>query len=254
MLQAQHGLGLVGSHAFTWLARRHFHHHLLAGRPGRADVVRQRQLRKQQRQHHQDDGAEAASGSAEHWKQCSADGVYPLSPKRLRGHALALLGTPPARVGARLAMVHFVLGALFGTQPANLRAERTGLLCGLGAPRHVAGSQPTSCSTVHVQCNAPGHHLHVWFLQAGSCAVVAGLRTRVTRVDARLVLLMSHEKKLPIEVGPSHSSCCAAKSWQAVWVTPRSGSAPRQRRPVPKYATRRTWFRAAQLTWPARWR
>jgi hypothetical protein len=82
----------------------------------------------------------------------------------------------------------------FGTARfADVRANPADLAGELAAAGHVPGGKPADRGAVHVQPDALGHHLHVLLAKASGRAVVASIRTAVARVDARLVLLMSHD-------------------------------------------------------------
>tara|TARA_B100001105_G_C22399454_1_gene448590 strand:+ start:804 stop:1118 length:315 start_codon:yes stop_codon:yes gene_type:complete len=97
-----------------------------------------------------------------------------------------------ARLGALLAVVMLVPATLVATRLADLRAQLAQLLGEVAAPGHVASRQAADCGAVHVQRDASRHHLDVLLLQAGRGAVVTGVSAGVARLDAGLVLLVSH--------------------------------------------------------------
>ncbi|MBD8530511.1 hypothetical protein IFT83_11045 [Massilia sp. CFBP 13647] len=58
--------------------------------------------------------------------------------------------------------------------------------------RHETGRQAAQLRTVHVQRNAAGHHLDVFFTQAGAGAMVAGGGASVAGVDTVLEISVIH--------------------------------------------------------------
>jgi hypothetical protein len=108
------------------------------------------------------------------------------------GHPPAFLSTPAACLGAPLAVVVLVLAALLATRVADLRTQLAQLLGEVAAPGHVTSRQAADCGAVHVERDTSRHHLDVLLLQAGRGAVVTGVSAGVARLDAGLVLLVSH--------------------------------------------------------------
>lgn len=78
-------------------------------------------------------------------------------------HPLALFGTPPASLGAALAMIHFVLGAFICACLANIRAQVTKRLSEIAAPGHITGCQATNLSAIHIQFYTARHTVDVLF-------------------------------------------------------------------------------------------
>lgn len=107
-------------------------------------------------------------------------------------HATALVGATTAGLGASLAMVHLVLGALFGTCLADVSAKRANRRRVLAAASHGGRGKLADGCAVHVQRDAARHHLHVLLLQARRRAVIAGGGTLIAGLDARGVLLVGH--------------------------------------------------------------
>lgn len=110
----------------------------------------------------------------------------------LGGHSAAFLGATPASLRAGLAVVVLMLRAFVAAGLAYLRAQLAQLLNEVTATRHAGCRESTDGSAVHVQRDAPRHHLDVFFPQARGCAVVTGVGARVAGVDTSLVLLVRH--------------------------------------------------------------
>jgi hypothetical protein len=113
-------------------------------------------------------------------------------PALLGCHAAAFLGAMAASLRAGLAVVVLVLRAFVAAGLAYLRAQLAQLLNEVTATRHAGCRESTDGSAVHVQRDAPRHHLDVFFPQARGCAVVTGVGARVAGVDTSLVLLVRH--------------------------------------------------------------
>lgn len=89
-------------------------------------------------------------------------------------------------------MRHLVLGALVTARLADVGtqgADSPGMFAATG---HCRRSQRADLRAIHVQRNAPRHHLDVLLLQAGSRAMVAGNNAGVARLDARIKCFMTH--------------------------------------------------------------
>lgn len=108
-------------------------------------------------------------------------------------HAPAFLGAAPTRVGTQATVLHLaVLRAFLGAGIADLGAGFADSARTFAGARQVSGSQAADLGAVDVERNAARHRLHVFFSQARSGAVVAGLRTGVAGGDAGLELVMGH--------------------------------------------------------------
>jgi hypothetical protein len=88
-------------------------------------------------------------------------------------HATAFVCTAAARFGAGSAMVDFVLGALLGAGLANVGAQGADRLHVFTAPGHRRRGQLADSGAIHVERDAPRHHLDVLLLQACRGAVIA---------------------------------------------------------------------------------
>ena len=74
----------------------------------------------------------------------------------------------------------------------NVRTKRTNGFGVFATTRHGRRRQRADLRAIHVQRNAPRHHLDVWLLQAGSRAMVAGHNASVASFNTRLECLMAH--------------------------------------------------------------
>jgi hypothetical protein len=83
-----------------------------------------------------------------------------------------------------------MFGTLVATSLADVGAETADLFCGLPAHAHDLCGRVTNGSTLHVQPDATGHHLHILFLQAGGSAMIAGGGTTQASLDTTLILLI----------------------------------------------------------------
>lgn len=116
------------------------------------------------------------------WSFCSGDG----------GHLAALFGTLVAGLGAFLAVLHLVLGALVSTGLADVGAQAANGFGMFASTGHCGRCQSADLGAIHVQRDASSHRLHVLLLQAGSSAVIAGRCAGVARFDAGIEFLMRH--------------------------------------------------------------
>lgn len=89
-------------------------------------------------------------------------------------------------------MIHLVLSALRTARPANFSALATYRVGELRIPRHPTGCGGTDVGTVSIQRDTPGHHLDIFFMQAGRCAMFALLHTFETCLDAGFIFFVSH--------------------------------------------------------------
>lgn len=86
-----------------------------------------------------------------------------------------------------LVLVLFTFGCAGLTDVSAERAD----LCGMNAAsRHEARRQSANGGAVDVVTDALGHHADVVFSEAGSRAMVAGVGTGVTGIDAGLMLFV----------------------------------------------------------------
>ena len=109
-----------------------------------------------------------------------------------RRHGSAGFDAIQTRFGARLAMVHRVLAAFVSAALADVSTKGTNRCCVLASAGHGGGGKGAHFGAVNIVGNAFRHHLHVFFQQAGGCAVVTGSSTGVARRNARLVGLVGH--------------------------------------------------------------
>jgi len=80
---------------------------------------------------------------------------------RLSRHLLAGFGAFETRVGAALAMLHFVFGAFIAAGLTDLGAERAQLRGELIAARHPSRRQRADVRAGAVERDAARHHFHV---------------------------------------------------------------------------------------------
>jgi len=85
-----------------------------------------------------------------------------------------------------------MFGAFITARLANIGAQRANSFGMFAAPGHGRRCKRADLSAIHVQRNAPRHHLDVLLLQAGSRAMVAGNNAGVARLDARIKCFMTH--------------------------------------------------------------
>ena len=73
-----------------------------------------------------------------------------------------------------LAMLHVCMLATLGAAGfTQFGTDAADVFCFLTAEAHKLRRSIAECSAFHIQLNAPGHHLHMFFLQTGTGAVVA---------------------------------------------------------------------------------
>jgi hypothetical protein len=145
------------------------------------------------------------------------------------GHFPACLRAFTTRVGTFLTVIHFVLCAFFAAGIANLGAELTNSFSELRAARHFSHRERADVGAATVEFDAARHHLYVFFVQAGGCAVFTGLHALVAGLDTVFVFFVGHDGMAVLCFG------------LAVELTPenlRRG----QRANVDHAATRRVWF------------
>ena len=111
-------------------------------------------------------------------------------------HPFALFGAVPTRFRASLTMLLGVARAFLGTRLANLRAQPAEPDGEPALARHVRGRHPADRRAIDIKGDARDHHLHIVFSKARRCAVVAGIRARVARVDAGSIPILSHASLL----------------------------------------------------------
>jgi len=85
-----------------------------------------------------------------------------------------------------LMMLAFVRAGIadVSTKPAKLHRPFT-------AKAHELRGSIANCGTFHVKLYAACHHLHIIFLCAGRCAMIADGRAVQTRIDTALVFVIS---------------------------------------------------------------
>jgi len=132
-------------------------------------------------------------------------------------HLVEFLRADMASPGARLTVIHGVLGAFFAACLADLSAQLADLRRELASAGHEASGESADRGAVHVEGNAPGHHVCVGLLQAGDRAVVAGIGTGIAGVNAGLIHLVLHGEILsangPI---PAFTKCLEALQRAAI--------------------------------------
>jgi len=97
-----------------------------------------------------------------------------------------------ARLGAILAVVHLMLGALIATGLANSCAQGANSFRVFAIARHRRGCQCAYRGAVHVQRNAARHHFYIGFRQAGGRAVVAACCAGVAGLNTGIKFMLSH--------------------------------------------------------------
>ena len=107
-------------------------------------------------------------------------------------HLSALRGAASTCFGACSTVVHVVSLTFVSTGFAYMSARGTNNVCVLAIATHEACCHSTHRCTVDIQCNARGHCLHIVFRQARGCTVIAGVGAFITRINAILVLLVTH--------------------------------------------------------------
>jgi len=115
-------------------------------------------------------------------------------------HFPAGIGTFPTGPGAFLTVRIRVLFTLRSTVFANLRTEGTdfyyiSLMLNTGSFRHKRGRRPADLCTKAIKMDAVGHRLHMRFLKAGCCAVIAGICTTVTGGHTGSVFFLYHHPR-----------------------------------------------------------
>jgi hypothetical protein len=90
-------------------------------------------------------------------------GPYRLALLRSGCHLLALFCALAASLGTSLAVVHFVLPALFGTLTARLSADAAHFFSQGAITGHQYRSEGAEISAIAVQLDAARHHFHVVF-------------------------------------------------------------------------------------------
>ena len=110
----------------------------------------------------------------------------------LVSHAGTSAGTALAGVGAALAMLHCVLGALSGASLAYLGAKRAHCLHVDVAARNRRRSKAAHVGAFHVQRDAANHCFRVVLLETGAGALKAGGGTFVARKKTFFLHLTKH--------------------------------------------------------------
>ena len=110
----------------------------------------------------------------------------------LVSHAGTSAGTALAGVGAALAMLHCVLGALSGASLAHLCAKRAHRLHVVVAARDRRRGKAAHVGAFHVQRDAANHCFGVVLLETGAGALKAGGGTFIARKKAFFLDLTKH--------------------------------------------------------------
>jgi hypothetical protein len=74
---------------------------------------------------------------------------------------------------------------------ANFCADATNILCFAAAQAHEFRCGVTNRRTFHIELNAAGHHLNVFFLRTRACAIITNGCTAQTGFYTGLVLLVT---------------------------------------------------------------
>ena len=107
------------------------------------------------------------------------------------GHPAALFGTAVTSLGTLAAVLHLLVPCTFiTTSLADVGTDAAQLLSGLPAYAHHLGSGITDSRTLHIQLDAAGHHLYVFFLQARGSTVVTDSRAIEASVNTAFVLVV----------------------------------------------------------------
>lgn len=86
-----------------------------------------------------------------------------------------------------------VLGAFRAAGFADVRANLADVAGKFAAASHVTRGEPANRGAVDVEPDAFRHHFDVLLTKTGGCTVVARVCAAVTGLDARLMLLVSHD-------------------------------------------------------------
>lgn len=108
------------------------------------------------------------------------------------GYAPAFICATSAGLRTLLAVLRLVFGAFICASLAHLCAQMAYSGDELAAARHIGCCQAADLRAIHIQSNTARHHFYIVFLQAGGGAVIANIRTDITRFNTGFILLMSH--------------------------------------------------------------
>jgi hypothetical protein len=108
------------------------------------------------------------------------------------GHLAALFGAATAFLRAPSAVIHRVLCALGAARFANFGADAANVVHETRTPAHECRRGPADVGAVAIQADAIGHLGDVSFAQASLRTVSAFLSAANARLDARLMLVMTH--------------------------------------------------------------
>ena len=151
--------------------------------------------------------ADATAGGLEEAVPAEGSGGRPC-------HAAAFFGAFLAGVGAPLAVVGLVLAA-FGTACfTDFRTKATDILHESRTTAHIGRCTPANLCTIFIQPDAFSHLGDVLLVQAGVATMLAFLGTANTGFDARLVLLVSHERfSVTVRSGKRERTASEALRW-----------------------------------------
>jgi hypothetical protein len=108
-------------------------------------------------------------------------------------HMYAFLSALPACFRALLAMLIFVLTALFRTLLADLSTCAAKFFCPATAQAHQLRRGVTDGSTLHIQLYTFCHHFHILFIQAGGSTMVTKCYASQTGVDTFFKVMVIHK-------------------------------------------------------------
>jgi hypothetical protein len=107
------------------------------------------------------------------------------------GHCGAGFCALPAGACTFLAVYHLVLPAFVAAGAANCHADTAGGLRLLTSQAHELRRSIANGCALHIQLNASCHHLYVFFLRTGGCAVIADRSATEACLNALLVFMVS---------------------------------------------------------------
>nr|WP_254639843.1 hypothetical protein [Chitinophaga sp. GbtcB8] len=100
-------------------------------------------------------------------------------------------------VGAPSTMLHAVLSMFFAfirTGITNVGTYAAKLIAEPAFHAHYSGSGITDHSTLKIKLDTGLQHFHIFFIQTGHSALVAGGSTSLAGFQALLILLIGHKK------------------------------------------------------------
>jgi hypothetical protein len=111
----------------------------------------------------------------------------------LASHAATLFSAAATRFPAHAAMIHLMALAFLCASVADFRAQPTHRAREISPTRHEGGGRTADRGALKVKRDAASEHLHVLFIQATGCAVLAFDCAVVACVDTTLHRFMGHD-------------------------------------------------------------